>query len=95
MRKLLLTGAMFVFCNALFLPVQRVSAQTSSSGTLGGLVEDSSKALIPGVGITLTNVQTNVVQKTLTNFPRKILPGDNGVMRNNCQPPPSRSACSP
>ena len=67
MRKLLLTGAMFVFCNALFLPVQRVSAQTSSSGTLGGLVEDASKALIPGVGITLTNVQTNVVQKTLTN----------------------------
>src|SRR5687767_3550740 len=67
MRKLLLTGAMFVLCNALFLPVQRVSAQTSSNGTLGGLVEDASKALIPGVGITLTNVETNVVQKTLSN----------------------------
>jgi hypothetical protein len=67
MRKLLLTGLLLVLCSALLLPVQRASAQTSSNGTLGGLVEDASKALIPGVGITLTNVQTNVVQKTLTN----------------------------
>src|SRR4029453_6224281 len=67
MRKPVLTGVLFVLCSALFTQVPRLSGQTSSNGTVGGLVEDASKALIPGVGITLTNVQTNVVQKTLTN----------------------------
>jgi hypothetical protein len=67
MRKPVFTSVLFVLCSALFLQVQRVPAQTSSNGTVGGIVEDPSKALIPGVGITLTNVQTNIVQKAVTN----------------------------
>src|SRR4029453_2314477 len=67
MRKPVLTGVLFVLCSALFTQVPRLSGQTSSNGTVGGIVEDASKALIPGAGITLTNVQTNVVQKILTN----------------------------
>jgi hypothetical protein len=67
MRKSVLTCVMFVLCSALCLQVHGASAQTSSNGTVGGIVEDLSKALIPGASITLTNVQTNIVQKTLTN----------------------------
>ena len=53
-------------------------AQVNSS--IGGIVQDPSKALIPGVTITATNTQTGVVSTTLTNeagaynFPA-ILPG--------------------
>src|SRR5215471_17596740 len=34
---------------------------------LGGIVQDSAKALIPGVTITAINVDTNVTSNTLTN----------------------------
>ena len=67
MQKRAFSSAFFVLCSVVFLQVQWAWAQTSSNGTVGGIVEDASKALIPGVGITLTNVQTNVVQKTLSN----------------------------
>jgi len=50
----------------MFLNVSVVLAQ-SGNATLGGLVEDSTKALIPGVMITATNVDTNVTQTTLSN----------------------------
>jgi hypothetical protein len=42
-----------------------VAAQVNS--TVGGSVEDTAKALIPGVTITATNIQTGVVNTTLTN----------------------------
>src|SRR3989442_499494 len=41
-------------------------AQTGS-GTVGGIVQDSSKALIPGVTITLTNIATGVSRTQLSN----------------------------
>jgi len=53
-------------------------AQVNTS--IGGIVEDASQALIPGVTITATNTQTGVVSTTVTNesgaynFPA-ILPG--------------------
>ena len=53
-------------------------AQVNTS--IGGIVEDASDALIPGVTITATNTQTGVVSTTVTNesgaynFPA-ILPG--------------------
>ena len=55
-----------------------VFAQVNTS--IGGIVEDASQALIPGVTITATNTQTGVVSTTVTNesgaynFPA-ILPG--------------------
>src|SRR6185436_1692731 len=42
-----------------------VAAQVNS--TVGGSVEDATKAFIPGVTITATNIQTGVETKTLTN----------------------------
>jgi hypothetical protein len=42
-----------------------VAAQVNS--TVGGTVEDARKALIPGVTITATNIQTGVETKTITN----------------------------
>src|SRR5262249_33733579 len=48
--------------------------------TISGTIEDSSKALIPGVTVTATNVDTGVVSTTLSNeagvynFP-SLLPG--------------------
>jgi hypothetical protein len=39
----------------------------ANNGSVGGVVQDASKALIPGVTITLTNTQTGVVDSRLTN----------------------------
>ena len=50
----------------LLLNVSVVLAQ-SGNAQLGGLIEDPSKALIPGVTVTATNVDTNVTQTTLSN----------------------------
>jgi hypothetical protein len=41
-------------------------AQTGN-GSIGGIVQDSTKALIPGVSVTATNVDTNVSQTQVTN----------------------------
>jgi hypothetical protein len=41
-------------------------AQTSNS-TIGGTVSDASGALIPGVTVTATNIQTGIVNNTVTN----------------------------
>src|SRR5215471_4067995 len=46
-----------------FSPV--VSAQVNSA--ISGTVEDPGRALIPGVSITATNVETGVDARTLTN----------------------------
>src|SRR5689334_9756714 len=43
-----------------------LSAQTTNA-TLGGTVSDASGALIPGVTITATNVQTGIVNTALSN----------------------------
>ena len=47
-------------------PIYSVLAQ-STSGSIGGVVRDSSQALIPGVTVTVTNTQTGVVATRLTN----------------------------
>jgi len=72
---------------AFFVLVLLAAAVTANSGyaqanngSVGGVVQDSTKALIPGVTITLTNTQTGVVDSKLTNesgaysFP-SVLPG--------------------
>src|SRR5437762_11464023 len=41
-------------------------AQTGS-GQVGGIVQDATKALVPGVSVTLTNADTGVVNTTITN----------------------------
>src|SRR6185295_17655061 len=41
-------------------------AQTSNA-SVGGFVQDTSQAVVPGVTVTATNTQTGVVTKTLTN----------------------------
>src|SRR5262245_61391220 len=50
----------------IFLNASVVLAQ-SGNGQLGGLIQDSSKALIPGGTVTATNVETNVTLTTLSN----------------------------
>ena len=58
------------------------SAQVNSS--VGGIIQDSIQALIPGVTISAANTQTGVVGTTLTNdsgaynFPA-ILPAISGI----------------
>ncbi|HET9130456.1 MAG TPA: carboxypeptidase regulatory-like domain-containing protein, partial [Terriglobia bacterium] len=39
----------------------------ANNGTVGGVVQDSTSALIPGVTVTLTNTETGVVDTRLTN----------------------------
>jgi hypothetical protein len=65
---------------ALVCVVWAGSAFGQVNSSVGGIVQDPSKALIPGVTITATNTQTGVVSTTLSNesgaynFPA-ILPG--------------------
>jgi hypothetical protein len=77
MRSSLLRSLLFAFLVSVFT----VSAYSqANNGTVGGVVQDTTKALIPGVTITLTNTQTGVVDTRLTNdsgaysFP-SVLPG--------------------
>ncbi len=42
-------------------------AYAQANASLGGFVQDATKALIPGVTVTLTNVNTGVVETKLTN----------------------------
>jgi len=64
MRRVLVTMGMLV----LFLSssVGNVFAQTSN-GQVGGVVQDSTKALIPGVTVTLINTETGITLTQLTN----------------------------
>ena len=39
----------------------------ANNAAVGGVIQDTTKALIPGVAITLTNTQTGVVDTKLTN----------------------------
>src|SRR3977135_2860366 len=50
----------------LALAAGNVFAQTGS-GQVGGIVQDSTKALVPGVSVTLTNTDTGVVNTTISN----------------------------
>jgi len=56
----------FGFCALLCFCAVRVSAQVES-GTFVGLAHDSSGAVVVGAKVTVTNVQTNVASKTITN----------------------------
>src|SRR5688572_8304444 len=52
----------------LFLLLSVIPAHVfAQSGTLTGIVEDGSKALIPGVSITATNTETGIVTNRITN----------------------------
>src|SRR5262245_22723734 len=42
-------------------------SQGRANATISGIVQDQSKALIPGVAVTVTNVDTGIKQTTLTN----------------------------
>jgi hypothetical protein len=64
MRKLVVFTSVLLF---LVVTVQNGFPQGGSNGSVGGIVQDSSTALIPGVTVTLTNTQTGVVDTRLTN----------------------------
>jgi Carboxypeptidase regulatory-like domain len=54
----------------LSLPLLWISALASAqtfSGTIEGIVKDSSGAAVPGVKITITDVNTNVATTTVSN----------------------------
>jgi hypothetical protein len=63
MKRLLATTALS--CSILALTGNAI-AQTSN-GQVGGVVQDPSKALIPGVSVTLRNVDTGVTTTQVTN----------------------------
>src|SRR5262245_16615004 len=65
MKKRLFLIVAVVCLQFLFLSTNGI-AQTGN-GALTGIVEDPSKALIPGVNITATNVETGVTTSVLTN----------------------------
>src|SRR5215510_12598323 len=63
MRKTLAT--LRLVCLILFAAAV-LSAQTGN-GQIGGVVQDASRALIPGVTVTLTNTDTGVITTQVTN----------------------------
>jgi hypothetical protein len=58
MKKFFLAGTLLFFM---------LTVSTAFAQTVGGTVTDSSKALLPGVTVTLTNTETGVVQTQLSN----------------------------
>src|SRR4029078_1562698 len=70
-RKVLVSAmaelCLIVIASCLILLNGSVVLAQSGNAQLGGLVEDPSKALIPGVTVTAVNVDTNVTQTTLSN----------------------------
>src|SRR5437867_12419501 len=63
MRGILRTAALLL---GLVLAANNMFAQTGS-GQVGGIVQDSTKALVPGVSVTLTNTDTGVVNTQISN----------------------------
>jgi len=61
------TVALAAMASCLILLNGSVVLAQSGNAQLGGLIQDPSKALIPGVTVTATNVDTNVTQTTLSN----------------------------
>src|SRR5262252_2261797 len=61
MRRIVSAFAFFVL-----LAANNMFAQTGN-GSVGGIVQDSTKALVPGVSITLTNIETGVVNTQISN----------------------------
>ena len=47
--------------------VSITSAFAQVNSSVGGIVQDSSEALIPGVTVTATNTRTGVVSATVSN----------------------------
>src|SRR5205814_705924 len=62
MRGILATAALL----CLLVAANSGCAQTGS-GQVGGIVQDSTKALVPGVSVTLTNTDTGVVNTQVSN----------------------------
>jgi hypothetical protein len=64
----------------LAFPFAPPASPQASTGTVSGTVRDTTGAVIPGAGIALTNVNTNVISRTTANqvgfylFPG-VLPG--------------------
>src|SRR5262245_37359120 len=61
-----MTKALILAIALCFIVPTIVFAQTTNA-TLGGTVVDASGALIPGVTVTATNIQTGIVNSTVTN----------------------------
>ena len=63
MRRILAATSVVLFC---LVYIEAALAQ-STNAAVGGLVQDSSQAYIPGVTVTATNTQTGVVTTAITN----------------------------
>ena len=60
----------FQVCGTLLLASTLFFSQLygqSTNGSIGGTIEDATQALLPGVMVTATNVDTGVVLTSLTN----------------------------
>src|SRR5439155_13677350 len=63
MRKAFAAAILIILC---FIPVSTTLAQ-SGNASVGGFVQDSTQAFIPGVTVTATNKQTGVATTVITN----------------------------
>src|ERR1017187_2393993 len=57
----------FLCLGILLLSASSAWSQTSTAGTVAGLVTDEQNAAIPGAVVKLTDTSTNAVQGTMTN----------------------------
>ena len=63
MRTILAAAALVLFC---LVHIETTSAQ-STNASVGGFVQDSAQAFVPGATVTATNTQTGVVTKAISN----------------------------
>lgn len=70
----------FTFAIAAMCLFGAISLAQTSNASISGFVQDSSKAYVPGVTVTVTNVQTGVTASVVTNetgtyLVQSLLPG--------------------
>ena len=65
MRARLIWGALALLVG--FTCCLKLGAQATATGTISGVVTDSSQAVIPGATVTVTNVATGTTRNTTTN----------------------------
>jgi hypothetical protein len=56
-----------IFCVVVFLFAAKVNSQTAGTASIQGLVTDASGAVIQNASVTVTNVDTQVMHKTVTS----------------------------
>ena len=67
MKRILSTSIRFFFVSLVLIGLMQVSSLWAQSGTILGTVEDETQAVLPGVSVTATNLETNQTRTVISD----------------------------